>query len=107
MCRSSSPGRVKNFHFPISSTTAPGPTQAPIHWVPGPFCPGEKWTGSEDHHSPPSSAEIKNARIEDGFSWPLASSGVGAGLGAARSPVSSNKNKTNSVALSPQANYTE
>jgi hypothetical protein len=32
---SSSPGRVKNFHFSISSRPALGSTQAPIKWVPG------------------------------------------------------------------------
>jgi hypothetical protein len=31
---SSSPGRVKNFHFSISSRLALGSTQAPIKWVP-------------------------------------------------------------------------
>jgi hypothetical protein len=32
---SSSPGRVKNFYFAISSRPAPGSTQPPIKWVPG------------------------------------------------------------------------
>jgi hypothetical protein len=31
--RSSSPGRVKNFHFSTSSRPALGPTQSPIQWV--------------------------------------------------------------------------
>jgi hypothetical protein len=31
---SSSPGRIKNFHFSISSTSALGSTQPPIKWVP-------------------------------------------------------------------------
>jgi hypothetical protein len=29
----SSTGRVKNFHFSTSSSTALGPTQSPIQWV--------------------------------------------------------------------------
>jgi hypothetical protein len=33
--RNSSPGRVKNFHFSISSRLALGSTQPPIQWVPG------------------------------------------------------------------------
>jgi hypothetical protein len=33
--RDSSPGRVKNVHFSISSRPALGSTQPPIQWVPG------------------------------------------------------------------------
>jgi hypothetical protein len=33
--RGSSPGRVKNFHFSMSSRPALGSTQPPIQWVPG------------------------------------------------------------------------
>jgi hypothetical protein len=33
--RGSSPGRVKNFHFSISSRPALGSAQPPIQWVPG------------------------------------------------------------------------
>jgi hypothetical protein len=37
---SSSPGRVKNFHFSISSRPALGSTQPPIKWVPGALSQG-------------------------------------------------------------------
>jgi hypothetical protein len=37
---SSSPGKVKNFHFSISSRPALGSTQPPIKWVPGALCRG-------------------------------------------------------------------
>jgi hypothetical protein len=33
----------------------------PIQWVPGAIFLGVKWPGREDDHSPPSSAEVKNA----------------------------------------------
>jgi len=36
------------------------PTQRPVQWVPGAFTPGVKWPGREAHHSPPSSAEVRN-----------------------------------------------
>jgi hypothetical protein len=39
-CRSSSPCRVKNFHFSISSRPVLGPTQPRIQWVPGVLSPG-------------------------------------------------------------------
>jgi hypothetical protein len=57
-----SPGRVKNFHFSISSRPALGSTQPPIKWVGGPF-PGVKWQGREADHSPPTSAEVKKMWI--------------------------------------------
>jgi hypothetical protein len=49
--------------FLITTTSRPalGPTQPPIQWVPEAHFLGVKWPGSEADHSPPSSAEIKNA----------------------------------------------
>jgi hypothetical protein len=44
--RSSSPGRVKNFHFSMSSRPALGSTQPPIEWVPGGSFPGGKAAGA-------------------------------------------------------------
>jgi hypothetical protein len=35
--------------------------QPPSQWVPGVIFPGVKWPGREAGHSPPSSAEVKNA----------------------------------------------
>jgi hypothetical protein len=43
----SSPRRVKNFYFSISSRLAMGPTQPPIQWVPEVMQPGR-----EADHSP-------------------------------------------------------
>jgi hypothetical protein len=68
---SSSPGRVKNFLFSMSSTPALGPTQPPIQWVPGVLSPGVKRPGREANHSPPTSAEVKKMRIYT-FSPPYA-----------------------------------
>jgi hypothetical protein len=34
-----------------------------IQWVPGAISPGVKWPGSEAHHSPPSSVEVKTGAI--------------------------------------------
>jgi hypothetical protein len=61
--RSSSPDRVKNFLFSMSSRLALGPTQPPIQWVPGALSPGVKRPGREADHSPPTSAEVKKMRI--------------------------------------------
>jgi hypothetical protein len=55
---SSSPCRVKNIHFSISSRPAVGSTQPPIKWV-----PGVKRQGREADHSPPTSAEVKKMWI--------------------------------------------
>jgi hypothetical protein len=41
--------------------TALEPTQPPMQWVPGALSLGVKWLGREADHSPPSSAEVKNA----------------------------------------------
>jgi hypothetical protein len=38
-----------------------GPTQSPIQWVPGAVSLGVKRLGREADHSPPSSADVKNA----------------------------------------------
>ena len=37
-----------------------GPTQPPIHWVPGAMPSRVKRPGRQFDHSPPSSAEVKN-----------------------------------------------
>jgi hypothetical protein len=60
---SSNPGRVKNFHFSISSRPALGSTQPPIKWVPGGSFPGVRWQGREADRSPPTSAEVKKMWI--------------------------------------------
>jgi hypothetical protein len=49
------------FLFTTASRTALGPTQPPIQWVPGVFSLGVKRLGREADHSPPPSAEVKNA----------------------------------------------
>jgi hypothetical protein len=49
------------FLFDIMSRTALGPTQPPIQWVPGALFLGLKSSRREADHSPPSSAEVKNA----------------------------------------------
>jgi hypothetical protein len=62
-CRSSSPGRVKNFLFFKSSRPALGSTQPPIEWVPEVLSPGIKWPEREAGHSAPASAEVKKMWI--------------------------------------------
>jgi hypothetical protein len=49
------------FFFTTASRTALGPTQPPIQWVPGALSLGVKRPVREADHSPPSSAEVKNA----------------------------------------------
>jgi hypothetical protein len=51
----SSPGRVKNFHFSISSKAVLGPN--PIKWVPRALSVCVKRPGCKADHSPPTSAE--------------------------------------------------
>jgi len=40
-----------------------GPTQPPIQWVPAALTLGVKRPGREADNSPPSSAEVRNARL--------------------------------------------
>jgi hypothetical protein len=47
--------------FTTAARMALGPTQPPIQWVSGDLSPGVKRPGGEAVHSPPSSAEYKNA----------------------------------------------
>jgi hypothetical protein len=47
--------------FTTVSRTALGPTQPTTQWVPGAISLGVKRPGCEADHSPPSSAEVKNA----------------------------------------------
>jgi hypothetical protein len=49
--------------FLLTTTFRPslGPTQPPIQWIQGVLPLGVKWPGREADHSPPSSAEVKNA----------------------------------------------
>jgi hypothetical protein len=61
--RSSSPGRVKNFLFSMSSRPALGFTQSTIQWVLGALSPGVKRPVREANHSSPASAEVKKIWI--------------------------------------------
>jgi hypothetical protein len=49
------------FLFTTASRMALGPTQPPIQWVPGALSLGVKQPEREVDHSPPCSAEVKNA----------------------------------------------
>jgi hypothetical protein len=49
------------FLFTTASRTALGPTEPPIQWVSGALSLRVKRPGREADHSPPSSAEVKNA----------------------------------------------
>jgi hypothetical protein len=50
-----------NFSFSTASRKALGLTQPPIQWEPGALSLGLRRPGREANHSPPSSAEVKNA----------------------------------------------
>jgi hypothetical protein len=52
---------LRIFLYTTASRTTLGPTQPPNQWVPGAFSLGVKRSGREADHSPPSSAEVKNA----------------------------------------------
>jgi hypothetical protein len=49
------------FIFSATYRTALGPIQPPVQWVAEALAQGAKRMGREDDHSPPSSAEVKNA----------------------------------------------
>jgi hypothetical protein len=49
----------QNFLF-TASRPASRPIQPPIQWIPAALSPRLKQPGSEDDHSPPTSAELKN-----------------------------------------------
>jgi hypothetical protein len=53
---------VSIFFFTTASRPALGPTQSPIQWVRGVPSLGVKRPECEADHSPPSSAEVNNAR---------------------------------------------
>jgi hypothetical protein len=61
--RSSSPGRVKNFLFFMSSRPALGSTQSPTKWVKKTIFFGVRWLGLEADHSPPTTAEINKTWV--------------------------------------------
>jgi hypothetical protein len=56
--RNSSPGRVKNFDFSISSRPNVGPTRPPVEYV-----PGVKRQGREADHSPSTNVVVKKTWI--------------------------------------------
>jgi hypothetical protein len=49
------------FLFTTASRPALGSTQPPVQWIPGAVSLGVKQPGRKADHSPPSSAEVKNA----------------------------------------------
>jgi hypothetical protein len=58
-----SPVNVKNIHVSISSMPALGPTQLPVHWVPGAGSPRLRRPRREADLSPPTSAVVKRTQI--------------------------------------------
>jgi hypothetical protein len=60
--QNSSPGRVKNFHFYISSRPSLGSTQSPIYWVTG-TPPGKKRQEREVNNWAPSSTKVKKTWV--------------------------------------------
>jgi len=63
MIRGAVPGRDWEYFLFATDVPRPalGPNQPPIQWVPGALSLRVKRPGSEADHSPPSSAEVKNA----------------------------------------------
>jgi hypothetical protein len=57
------PAGLEIFLFDIISREALGSTQPPIHQVPGALSLWKKRPGHEADHSPPYTAEVKNAWI--------------------------------------------
>jgi hypothetical protein len=57
----SSPGRGWEFLLTTASRPALVPTQPPIQWVPVALSSNTQRLGREADHSPPCSAEVKNA----------------------------------------------
>jgi hypothetical protein len=56
--RGSSPGKVKNFNFSLSSRPALGYTQPPVQWVTGDLSLGLKRQGHESDQSPSTSGSL-------------------------------------------------
>jgi hypothetical protein len=61
--RSSSPGRVNNFYFSMSSRLSLGSTQPPMQCVPWALSPGVKRPWREAKHSPATRAEVEKMWI--------------------------------------------
>jgi hypothetical protein len=60
--RSSSPGRVQNTHFSISSRPTTKSTLSSIYWVPGAHSSGIKRQRLEADHKPPTWAKVNKTR---------------------------------------------